>query len=262
MPQFNYSVSAADRANELSVSSGAMSTNSSRAASAGHERYTLGTLVDPHYTHATVVYDNFGSVFPRPRDRLSWLCEFFGDRVRRSIQRATAGRIPRADVDDLYQEAILDCLCALEERPVAAKDYLPLLLRIAQRRGFDALRRRRRNGRTNVLEFVCFVDPRSPRPNLCSAHDGRPTPAEGRELAEILADLVAQLPPRQQQVALIYLECLDELHDHGVHQRLADALSKLTGRPENPDTIKSLWRTARLRLAVGLRRRDYDWGAE
>ena len=40
---------------------------------------------------------------------------------------------------------------------------------------------------------------------------------------------------------------------------MAEAISKLTGRPENPDTIKRLWHIARQRLAAGLRRRSYDW---
>src|SRR5258708_6956151 len=150
----------------------------------------MGVLTPPSCPLATVTYENFASVFPRPRDRLSWLHEFFSDRLLGIIRRITAGRI--ADVDDIYQETFYQCLCLIDRKPLAGKDYLPLLLRMAQRRSFDALRRRKRHVRTVTSEFVCYVDPRSPRPHLSSAHDDYLSPAEAREVAELLAQLIPQ----------------------------------------------------------------------
>src|SRR5205807_6164605 len=136
MAHYNYSISAANGTNGQSVSLAGVASASDSAVPPEYDTYVTGVLAPPDCALATITYENFGSVFVRPRDRLSWLHEFFSDRVLRIIRRVTAGKIARADVDvdDVYQQALLDCLRSIEAKPLAAKDYLPLLLRIAQRR--------------------------------------------------------------------------------------------------------------------------------
>jgi hypothetical protein len=143
-------------------------------------------------------------------------------------------------------------------RKAGAEPPVPVALfkAIARHKVQDALRRRGRRPATNTAAELGRIDAADGDTPLGR---GRPvpwTPAEYAGFRRKLLDRLAVLPPRQGLVVGLYLRRFEERGRPERWARLAAALSAVTGRLENPRTVKSLYRFGRARLA-GLLAADY-----
>jgi DNA-directed RNA polymerase specialized sigma24 family protein len=205
----------------------------------------------------TLTYGTFGEVLHSPESRVTWLHEFHRVDFLRVIKQASRGLLSRDDLQDVYQESFHDFYVVLGRTALPSGEYLPTLQCIAYRRSIDALRARGYRHRTNVDQLVSLID-ESAADSAWSLLVERMSPAERREFTEAVLGLLEELPPRQQLVARIYIEHLEDFGPRHTYQRLTELVSAVTERLENVETIKSLWHAARATLAAALGRRGFS----
>ena len=194
-----------------------------------------------------------------PDYAIELLDAFFQEHIIQYIKRETWGRLKPDELMVAYQETMLAFIQSMREEGFDPSRPLRLLYCIAQRRGLDLLRARRRHRMTtNEDERLCAI-----AASLKDTEAGCKwlllTPAQRAEFRNIVLAEAAKLPERQKIVATCYVDCFEVVINEGSFRALAEEVSRVTGNQETVAAVKSAWHVARKKIAPALERRGYNF---
>src|SRR5947209_4923175 len=185
-----------------------------------------------------------------PERAVAYLHEQFGLQIARYLKRVTWSLLDAEDLKDAYQETLKGVLEKVRTPGFDPGRPLRLVYAIARRKGCDGLRRRGHRMATaddETLQQIRAIPGTTPLLG----------PAEAREFREVLFKIIEALPARQRLVARVFVDHFEEFRARETYQPLAEAVSAITGEPENVLAVKSAWRAARAAIASELIHRGY-----
>jgi DNA-directed RNA polymerase specialized sigma24 family protein len=204
------------------------------------------------------LYDQLGTVVPDPDGHLVWLDEHYGQSIFAYIRWVTQGRLPLADCQDVYQDAVLVLCERLRQPDLKVRDPLGYWCKLAHDKAMDALRRRRR---TLVIDARELLE-QSASWFLVGAAESAGTDGgvleSALEIRELTRCSLKVLPPRQRVACEEFLNHFEELGGRDKFERLAVLVGIRTGRHESAATVKSLVYAARRTLAAEMLRARPD----
>jgi DNA-directed RNA polymerase specialized sigma24 family protein len=192
-----------------------------------------------------------------PERAVVYLHEQFGLQIARYLKRVTWSLLDAEDLKDAYQETLKGVLEKVRTPGFDPGRPLRLVYAIARRKGCDGLRRR--GHRIPTADEDALRQIAAPPGSTDLGFTARQTlgPAEAREFREVLHKIIEALPTRQRLVARVFVDHFEEFRARDTYQPLAEAVSAITGEPENVLAVKSAWRAARATIASELIHRGF-----
>lgn len=194
-----------------------------------------------------------------PNYAIELLDAFYREQILQYIKRVTWSRLRPDELMVVYQETMLAFIRRVREDDFDPTRPLRLVYCIARHRGYDFLRARRRHRmNTNEEEILGAV-----ADSLKNTETGDKwtllSPAERKEFKEVVLQVVATLPERQQIVARCYVDCFEVILNEGSFRILAEEVGRVTGKQENVVSVKSAWHAALKKIGPALERRGFNF---
>ncbi len=181
------------------------------------------------------------------------------ERILRYIKRVGRGFLDYHDQLDAYQETLIAMNARAQRAGFDPCRSLRMVLTIARNKAIDLLRERghRINLEEDAILEVVAADTKGS--DTLSQWKLRISPAEARELKEILLAFVATLPGRQRIVAQCFIDNFEDFRERDTYRPLAEAVSAITGTTESVADVKTVWRYVREKIIAELQRRGYTY---
>jgi RNA polymerase sigma factor (sigma-70 family) len=160
------------------------------------------------------------------------------------------------DIHDVYQKTFCDFIRCVKRPDFEPHRPLRLLQHIAKLRAIDCIRRRKSSRIRNAGELIEALSA-----NLTDTKVRLDWSMIAKEewprFRQALDRAVDELPPKQRNAALAYLEVYEIVDEERAYRALAERIGQITGKNCTSAQAYDNWRAARRAIAAKLRREQF-----
>jgi DNA-directed RNA polymerase specialized sigma24 family protein len=188
--------------------------------------------------------EDLASLLPgAPETFIDFLVEDYGEKLVACIGQTSYDMLDTAEVEDVLQETLIEVWEKVNDPAFVPERPLRMVFTIAKTNSIDAYRRKCRFKRRicvdSELTDLVIADMQGSDLSLAWKYADE---SDKQRLPQLLPGILTGLPPRQKLAVLALKECLGEIRAKNKYKPIADAMSRLSGKPEDVAAVKSALR--------------------